>query len=56
MGGIVAIFFKENGFYPIEFSGKKPASEEAADHAALNPDIIRIEDIHSNVLWKKRLQ
>lgn len=51
-----ALFFRqgddgETYFYPIEFHGKKPAAEEAADHAALNPGTLRIEDIDGNVLW-----
>lgn len=52
MIGIVAIFFREEGFYPIRFSGAKPPREEAADHAALNPGTLRIEDRDGNILWQ----
>jgi hypothetical protein len=46
-----AIFFREEGFYPVQFSGTKPMRDEAADHAALNLGTVRIEDMEGNVLW-----
>lgn len=49
--GIVAIFFRDGGFYPVQFMGMKPPAEEAADHAALNPGTLRVEDAAGNVLW-----
>lgn len=49
--GIVAIFFREGGFYPIQFWGAKPAAVEAAEHAEMNPGTLRIEDTQGNVLW-----
>ena len=50
--GIIAIFFREDRFYPIQFMGLKPAREEAEDHAVLNPGVTRIEDTHGRILWK----
>jgi hypothetical protein len=49
------IFFREEGFYPVEFCGVKSAPEEAADHAALNPGTLRVEDLDGTVLWSKEL-
>jgi hypothetical protein len=46
------LFIREAHFYPIQLSGAKPAAEEAADHAALNPGTLRIEDaLTGEVLW-----
>jgi hypothetical protein len=45
------IFFREGMFYPITLSGTKPVADEVADHAALNPGTLRIEDLSGNVLW-----
>lgn len=53
--GIVALFFRENDgeefFYPIQFMGEKWPTDEAADHAAMNPGTLRIEDASGTVLW-----
>jgi hypothetical protein len=49
--GETVIFIRQEGFYPVTLSGKKPAAVEAADHAALNPGTLRIEDMNGNVLW-----
>lgn len=49
--GETVIFFREGMFYPIQLSGLKPTQEEVADHAALNPGTLRIEDLNGNVLW-----
>mgnify|MGYP001122677565 CR=1 FL=1 len=51
LSGIIAIFFREDCFYPVQFHGQKDPCEEAADHAALNPGTLRIEDTKGNVLW-----
>lgn len=51
--GETVIFFREGMFYPITLSGTKPAADECADHAALNPGTLRIEDMVGNVLWPK---
>lgn len=52
MIGILAIFFREEGFYPVRFHGAKLPREEAAEHAALNPSTLRIEDVDGNILWQ----
>lgn len=49
--GEIAIFVREEGFYPIQFMGNKPPEIEAADHAALNPGTLRIELLDGTVLW-----
>lgn len=53
MNGITAIFFRDDCFYPIQFHGTKPAHEEAADHALLNPGTRRIETADGQVLWQE---
>lgn len=45
------IFFRDQHFYPITLSGMKPVVEEVADHAALNPGTLRVEDTSGKVLW-----
>lgn len=45
------IFFREDCFYPVTLLGAKPHREEVADHVALNPGTIRVEDDRGNVLW-----
>lgn len=52
--GETVIFFREGMFYPIQLSGHKPTAQEAADHAALNPGTLRIEDMHGNVIWPEK--
>jgi len=54
--GIIAIFFRDEGFYPIQFHGIKPAKQEAADHAELNPGTRRIETTDGEVLWRETEQ
>lgn len=49
--GEVVVFIRAEGFYPIQLWGDKPAAVEAAEHAALNPGTLRIEDTRGNVLW-----
>lgn len=53
---MIAIFFRDEGFYPVQFFGTKSPSEEAADHAALNPGTRKIEDTAGNVLWQEIAQ
>lgn len=48
----VAIFFREEGFYPVIFMGHKPPREEAAEQASLNPGTLRVEDLDGNILWQ----
>lgn len=55
--GIVAIFYRMfddcEHFYPIQFMGSKSPADEAADHAALNPGTLRVEDVAGNILWQQ---
>jgi hypothetical protein len=53
---ITALFFREEGFYPVVFSGTKDPIEEVADHAKLNPGTLRIETVGGEVLWSGELQ
>lgn len=52
----VVIFFREDGFYPIEFLIPSECNvsleRQAADHAELNPGTIRVETIDGTVLWR----
>lgn len=48
----VWIMFTADGFYPIQPS-KRCRPE---DHGALNPHILRIEDIEGNVIWKREVR
>ena len=45
------IFFRKDMFYPVTLSGVVPVAKECADHAALNPGTLRIEDMSGNVIW-----
>ena len=56
MDGIIAIFWRDEGFYPVQFSGLKPAAEEAADHARLNPGTRRVETTDGEILWSETVQ
>lgn len=49
--GETVIFFREGMFYPVQLSGLKPVADEVADHTALNPGTLRVEDMKGNVLW-----
>jgi len=53
---IVAVFVREEGFYPIEFSGTKDPIEEDADHATINPVTHRIETVTGEFLWQVTVQ
>lgn len=53
MMGETVIFFREEGFYPVQLSGAVPTAVEVLDHAALNPGTLRIEDMNGNVLWSE---
>ncbi|MDR6789541.1 hypothetical protein J2Y58_002914 [Sphingomonas sp. BE138] len=54
--GETVIFFREEGFYPIQLSGLKPTAVEAAEHAELNPGTLRVEDLQGAVLWPEGTQ
>ena len=50
--GRTVLFIREDVFYPIQLFGAKPAAVECADHAALNPGTLRVEDaLTGEVLW-----
>ena len=51
--GQVVIFFRPEGFYPVQLYGLKPAVDEIPDHVDLNPETQRVEDMMGNVLWSK---
>lgn len=46
------IFFRRDGWYPIQGVKDIPLIQQAAEHAALNPGTLKIEDIDGVVLWK----
>ena len=49
---MLVIFFREGMFYPIELPADKATHEHLAEHAAVNPGTLRIEDTKGNVLWR----
>ena len=49
----IMIFFRAEGFYPIQGVVGVPLAKQASDHAALNPGTLRIEDINGGVLWER---
>ena len=48
----VMIFFRAEGWYPIQGVLGVPLDQQAAEHAALNPGTLRIEDSAGNLLWR----
>lgn len=54
--GIIALFIRDEHFYPIQFMGDEAPEVEAAHHAALNPGTRRIEDMDGNILWRETVQ
>jgi hypothetical protein len=48
----ILIFFRAEGFYPVEALPDRDLKTQAADHAELNPGTLRVEDIEGNVLWQ----
>ena len=42
----IVIFFREEGFYPLEL----PVTDDLAEHARWNPGTLRIEDTEGNIL------
>lgn len=45
------IFVRAEGFYPVQAVEGVSLSQQAADHAALNPGTLRVEDLDGNTLW-----
>ncbi len=52
----VAIFFRAEGWYPIEFIDPSACGlsmeQQAAQHAETNPGTLRVEDVNGTVLWR----
>jgi hypothetical protein len=49
------IFFRERGhWYPVQGVKDIPLVRQAADHAALNPGTLKVEDIDGVVLWRSQ--
>lgn len=46
------IFFRDNGHFYCINTYEDEGFAELAEHAALNPGTIRIEDVLGNVLWR----
>lgn len=46
------IFFREEGFYPVQGVVEIPLSSQAAQHAELNPGTLQVEDLNGYVLWR----
>lgn len=46
------IFFRAEGFYPVQGVAGRDIVLQARDHAELNPGTLRIEDISGTVLWR----
>ena len=44
----LVIFFRADGFYPLEL----PDTDDLSAHAGSNPGTLRIEDASGNVLWR----
>lgn len=53
--GETVIFFRQQGFYPVQLSGLKSTEDEVPDHVALNPGTIRVEDMDGNVIYPKEV-
>jgi hypothetical protein len=44
----VYIFFREEGFYPLELWG----NDDARKNAEANPGTLKVEDTKGNTIWK----
>lgn len=49
----IMVFFRKDGWYPVQGVKHIPLIRQAAEHAAANPDTLRIEDIDGVVLWRR---
>lgn len=47
----VLIFFRTEGWYPIQAVKGVDLREQAQDHAVRNPGTLKIEDKSGNSLW-----
>jgi hypothetical protein len=48
----IMIFFRSEGFYPVQAVKGISLTQQALDHAELNPGTLRIEDASGTVLWR----
>ena len=48
----VMVFFREEGFYPVDAMPGAPLEKQAEDPALLNPGTLKVEDLEGNVLWR----
>jgi len=48
----VLVFHRADCFYTIPAVNEVPLARQAADHAAINPGTVRVEDRAGNVLWQ----
>lgn len=44
------VFFRKEGFYPLELRD----DEEAKRNAEWNPGTVRVEDINGKVVWRQQ--
>ena len=49
----VMIFFRAEGFYPVQGVPNIDLHQQARNHAELNPGTLRIENVRGNVLWRQ---
>lgn len=48
------VFFRAEGFYPIEIPPGWDTPEKIAEHAALNPGTLRIENaVTREIVWQE---
>ena len=52
LSGEVVVFFRHDGFYPIQLYGEKSTLDEVVDHVALNPGTVRVEDLNGRLIWE----
>ena len=50
----ILIFFRDEGFYPIEGMTGVPLKKQAKDMAVINPGTLRVEDANGNILWSSQ--
>lgn len=55
-GLVILIFKRADLFYPVECPDEYTTPEHLAEHAALNPGTLSIEDMDGNVLWQETMQ
>jgi len=48
----VLVFVRADCFYMVPAVNEIPLAQQAAEHAAINPGTMRVEDRSGNVLWR----